>query len=464
MTFDEKRRLSMNINKLPAEKLGKVIQIIHERSPKLAQSSAPDEIEIDIDALDTVTLRCLERYAKSVLTRERKSSAGASLSRKQQVDITASGTQEKIRDVERQLNELNRSLEAKTPGRRGGKKKGGDRDEDVVIDDNAPAENYPSVHIEKDAADHSDSGSDSESSSESSDSESSSSDSDSGEWSTVFHTTPSVWCCLIVVSPFYSDSSATSSASSDSENKTNGGSNSSSKKRSLQKDLAPGGQTTQHHPTSRPAITNTDQPQPTPTNNHTSPPLSAPPPTSPPMQLHQEKVIFTLEKPVHTPPTAENTEVAPEIKQSTSTKKAPELPTTVMASWTSLLETSSTSSTPSLQQSTPPTDLMWSQFQNKNIQQKQKEKEREEQEELLRREREEREEEKKREEERKRREAEEAELKRQRDTEAENEQKKQALMAQRAAARAAREMVCCLLLGCFGRSLAVFRLCVGAHC
>lgn len=242
------------------------------------------------------------------------------------------------------------------------------------------------------------------------------------------------WCCLIVVSLFYSDSSATSSASSDSENKTN----SSSKKRPLQKDPAPGGLTTQHHPISRPAITNTDQPKPTDPNNNTSPPLSAPPPTSPTMQPHQEKVMFTLEKPVNTPPTTESAEVAPEIKQSTSSKKAPELPTTVMASWTSLLDTSA----PAKESTSPtPSDPMWSQFQNKNIQQRQKEKEREEQEELLRREREEREEEKKREEERKRREAEEAELKRQRDTEAENEQKKQALMAQRAAARAAREMI-----------------------
>jgi hypothetical protein len=66
MTFEEKRILSENINKLPAEGLGKIVQIIHSRMPHLAQNS-PEEIEIDIDALDARTLRALERYVKTAL-------------------------------------------------------------------------------------------------------------------------------------------------------------------------------------------------------------------------------------------------------------------------------------------------------------------------------------------------------------------------------------------------------------
>jgi hypothetical protein len=367
----------------------------------VAQNSAPDEIEIDIDALDTVTLRCLERYVKSVLTKERKMSANSAITRQYQAELTATGTQEKIKNVERQLNELNRSLGAR--GRKGGKKKGEPGEEDVVIDDNAPTENYPSVHIEKDAGD--DSGSESDSSE--SDSESSSSSSDS-------------------------DSSDTSSASSDSESKTGNNRKPVASKES-------NAEITTTPPTqSLPPHSNTDVPATSEQHPATSPPVSSTSPTSPPAQPSHDRVLFPLEKPVHTPPTGiENNEPAPEIKQSTGTKKAPELPSTVMASWSTALmqDNPSTTSDPA------PSDPMWSQFQNKNIMQKQKEKEREEQEELLRREREEREEEKKRDEERKRREAEEAELKRQRDTEAENEQKRAAVMAQRAAARAAREML-----------------------
>eukprot|EP01098_Paradermamoeba_levis_P008621 TRINITY_DN3570_c0_g1_i1.p1 TRINITY_DN3570_c0_g1~~TRINITY_DN3570_c0_g1_i1.p1 ORF type:complete len:275 (+),score=40.23 TRINITY_DN3570_c0_g1_i1:332-1156(+) len=74
MTFEEKKRLGDDINKLPSDKLGRVVQIIHERIPHLAKNTAPDEIEIDFDVLDTGTLRALERYVKSVLCRRKKKS------------------------------------------------------------------------------------------------------------------------------------------------------------------------------------------------------------------------------------------------------------------------------------------------------------------------------------------------------------------------------------------------------
>ena len=46
MSYDEKRQLSLDINKLPGDKLGKVVQIIQSREPALRDSN-PDEIEID---------------------------------------------------------------------------------------------------------------------------------------------------------------------------------------------------------------------------------------------------------------------------------------------------------------------------------------------------------------------------------------------------------------------------------
>ena len=50
MTYDEKRQLSLDINKLPGDKLGKVVQIIQQREPALRDSN-PDDIEIDFETL-----------------------------------------------------------------------------------------------------------------------------------------------------------------------------------------------------------------------------------------------------------------------------------------------------------------------------------------------------------------------------------------------------------------------------
>ena len=169
MTFDEKRRLSMSINSLPSERLGKVVQIIHERNPKLAQNSAPDVIEIDIDALDTSTLRHLEKYVRTSGPRQRSTSS-ASVSpapnRLAQAELAASGTKERIADVKRQLDAINRTLGTK--GKKGSAKGAsgqpgvkGSEDEDVVIDDEGPGRQMDS-----------DSGSSSDSSSSDSSSES----------------------------------------------------------------------------------------------------------------------------------------------------------------------------------------------------------------------------------------------------------------------------------------------------
>ncbi len=71
MTYDEKRQLSLDINKLPGERLGKVVQIIQAREPSLRDSN-PDEIEIDFETLKPSTLRELETYVNSVLKKKPK--------------------------------------------------------------------------------------------------------------------------------------------------------------------------------------------------------------------------------------------------------------------------------------------------------------------------------------------------------------------------------------------------------
>ena len=69
MTYDEKRQLSLDINKLPGDKLGRVVHIISNREPSLKDSN-PDEIEIDFETLKPSTLRELESYVMSCLKKK----------------------------------------------------------------------------------------------------------------------------------------------------------------------------------------------------------------------------------------------------------------------------------------------------------------------------------------------------------------------------------------------------------
>ncbi|KAM9856608.1 bromodomain-containing protein 4-like isoform 2-T2 [Aulostomus maculatus] len=73
MSYEEKRQLSLDINKLPGDKLGRVVHIIQTREPSLKNSN-PDEIEIDFETLKPSTLRELEKYVSSCLRKKKKPS------------------------------------------------------------------------------------------------------------------------------------------------------------------------------------------------------------------------------------------------------------------------------------------------------------------------------------------------------------------------------------------------------
>ncbi|XP_009077779.1 PREDICTED: bromodomain-containing protein 4-like, partial [Acanthisitta chloris] len=87
MSYEEKRQLSLDINKLPGEKLGRVVHIIQSREPSLKNSN-PDEIEIDFETLKPSTLRELERYVTSCLRKKRKPPA-------EKVDVLAGSSKMK---------------------------------------------------------------------------------------------------------------------------------------------------------------------------------------------------------------------------------------------------------------------------------------------------------------------------------------------------------------------------------
>ncbi|XP_041826151.1 bromodomain-containing protein 3-like isoform X2 [Melanotaenia boesemani] len=71
MTYEEKHQLSLDINRLPGMKLGRVVQIIQSREPNMCSSNL-DEIEIDFEILKPSTLRELEQFVKSCLYKKFK--------------------------------------------------------------------------------------------------------------------------------------------------------------------------------------------------------------------------------------------------------------------------------------------------------------------------------------------------------------------------------------------------------
>ncbi|XP_017280975.1 bromodomain-containing protein 3 [Kryptolebias marmoratus] len=66
MSFEEKHQLSLDINRLPSLKLGRVVQIIQDREPAMCGADL-DEIEIDFQVLKPFTLRKLQQYVRSCL-------------------------------------------------------------------------------------------------------------------------------------------------------------------------------------------------------------------------------------------------------------------------------------------------------------------------------------------------------------------------------------------------------------
>ncbi|KAM0683356.1 transcription initiation at TATA-containing promoter protein [Mitosporidium daphniae] len=64
LTFEEKRQLSLDINDLPPERLGKVLEIINESMPNLRNEAENGEIELDVDTLSLATLHALIRYVR----------------------------------------------------------------------------------------------------------------------------------------------------------------------------------------------------------------------------------------------------------------------------------------------------------------------------------------------------------------------------------------------------------------
>ncbi|XP_067996603.1 bromodomain testis-specific protein isoform X2 [Melanerpes formicivorus] len=107
MNYDEKRQLSLDINKLPGDKLGKVVHIIRSGEPSL-RNSDPDEMEIDFETLKSSTLRELQKYVATCLRkRPRKQQAKKMMKTKEQLNS------EKKQELEKRLLDVNDQLNPK---------------------------------------------------------------------------------------------------------------------------------------------------------------------------------------------------------------------------------------------------------------------------------------------------------------------------------------------------------------
>ncbi|NXR20377.1 BRDT protein, partial [Cinclus mexicanus] len=110
MNYDEKRQLSLDINKLPGDKLGKVVHIIQSREPALRNSNL-DEIEIDFETLNASTLRELEKYVATCLRKKQRKQAKKPTKSKEELNSERKQELEKrLLDVKGQLNTKKKSF------------------------------------------------------------------------------------------------------------------------------------------------------------------------------------------------------------------------------------------------------------------------------------------------------------------------------------------------------------------
>ncbi|KAJ8299919.1 hypothetical protein KUTeg_021438 [Tegillarca granosa] len=127
MTYDEKRQLSLDINKLPGDKLGRVVYIIQSREPSLRDSN-PDEIEIDFETLKPSTLRELEAYVMSCLKKKTRKPYTKKATGKSREEAQ----KEKKQELQKQLDIVQGQLEKQGSAKKPTKQKDDGNVVDVV--------------------------------------------------------------------------------------------------------------------------------------------------------------------------------------------------------------------------------------------------------------------------------------------------------------------------------------------
>lgn len=112
MTYDEKRQLSLDINKLPGDKLGKVVHIIQTKEPSL-KGNNPDEIEIDFETLRPATLRELEKYVNSCVKKKK-----TPIKKPKSAEDREALQAKKKEELEKRLQDVSGKLQAVAPNKK----------------------------------------------------------------------------------------------------------------------------------------------------------------------------------------------------------------------------------------------------------------------------------------------------------------------------------------------------------
>ncbi|WOK94998.1 transcription factor GTE7-like [Canna indica] len=178
MSLEEKQKLSDGLQSLPPEKMANVLHIVRKRNVHAMQNG--DEIELDIDTMDTDTLWDLDRFlcnCKKMLNKMKRQEAIA----RNLIPPSSTGHSASAPSARAETGDGSpMAIDTDETSAANKVKKGSAAEEDVDIGDNLPLANYPSVEIEKDTGcASSSSSSDSDSSSSSSSDSDSSTDSDS---------------------------------------------------------------------------------------------------------------------------------------------------------------------------------------------------------------------------------------------------------------------------------------------
>ncbi|CAN5952110.1 unnamed protein product [Sphagnum jensenii] len=171
MTFEEKRKLSINLETLPGDKLERIVQIIKKRNPDVGQNE--DEIEVDIDSFDNDTLWELDRFITNCMKSRGKKKATKKASKKAQHGFSEAPQFVDVFFVSLCACYVKASHRYFVAGAEGG-------EEEVDIDDDLAPSQFAPVVIDKDRGAETAGSKSSSSDGDSSDSGSSSSDSDSG--------------------------------------------------------------------------------------------------------------------------------------------------------------------------------------------------------------------------------------------------------------------------------------------
>jgi len=103
LTYEEKRQLGKDINKLQPEQVQKVIDILYENGAPQGENG---EIEIDMETFDTASLRRLKSYVKRALKPKGKKAPGSAANMLARVENAAAATQKRKRELMEQQASL----------------------------------------------------------------------------------------------------------------------------------------------------------------------------------------------------------------------------------------------------------------------------------------------------------------------------------------------------------------------